>query len=278
MRDGDWITGIRGRTKDGSPFTEKARLVIGADGMRSLVARAVQAPEYNTKPPLQGTYFTYWSGVPMDGFEFYPRDYRAVYAWLTNDNLALIAVNWTGTDFPNVRTDISGHYLQVLVDCAPGLAERVRNGKREARWIGGTIPNVVRKPYGPGWALVGDAGLNVDPCTAAGISDAFRDAEFLVEAIDEGFSGRRPLDDALADYERRRNEVALPIYEFACENAPFAPPPPELVTLFNALRGNQPEINRFIGLFAQTVSVPEFFAPENIQHIIGAASHADTIE
>jgi 2-polyprenyl-6-methoxyphenol hydroxylase-like FAD-dependent oxidoreductase len=154
----------------------------------------------------------------------------------------------------------------------------VRNGKREARWIGGTIPNVVRKPYGPGWALVGDAGLNVAPCTAAGISDAFRDAEFLVEAIDEGFSGRRPLDDALADYERRRNEVALPIYELACENAPFAPPPPELVTLFNALRGNQPEINRFIGLFAQTVSVPEFFAPENIQHIIGAASHADTEE
>ena len=149
----------------------------------------------------------------MEGFEFYPRDYRAVYAWLTSDNLALIGVNWTGKDFSAVRADIEGHYLKVLDEGAPRLAERARDGTREERWIGGSIPNFICKPYGPGWALVGDAGLNVDPCTAAGISDAFRDAEFLAEAIDEGFSGRRPLDEALADYERRRNTVALPIYE-----------------------------------------------------------------
>jgi hypothetical protein len=111
---GDRITGIRGRTKAGSTIAEKGRLVVGADGRHSLVARSVQASEYNTKPPLQGTYLTYWSGVPMEGFEFYPRDYSAVYAWLTNENLALIGVNWTGKDFSAVRADIEGHYLKVL--------------------------------------------------------------------------------------------------------------------------------------------------------------------
>jgi flavin-dependent dehydrogenase len=273
VRGEERITGVRGRTRGGATVTEEARIVIGADGLHSLVARTVQAPEYNTRPPLQGTYFTYWSAVPMEHFEFYPRDYRAVYGWLTNDGLALIGVNWTAEDFPDVRADIERNYLQVLGSCAPGLAERVSQGKREERWIGGAVPNFCRRPYGPGWALVGDAGLHMDPCTAAGISNAFRDAEYLVEALDAGLSERQPLDEALADYERQRNDVAMPIYEFACQNAPFAPPPPEMVQLFNALRGNQPETDRFIGLFAQTVSVPEFFAPDNVQRIMAAASH-----
>jgi len=69
--------------------------------------------------------------------------------------------------------------------------------------------------------LVGDAGLHVDPCTAAVISEAFRDAEVLAEASDEGFSGRWPLDEALAAYERQRNTLARPIDEFACQNSPL---------------------------------------------------------
>ena len=97
--DSDRITGIRGRTKADSTVAEKGRLVVGADGRHSHVARSVQASKSNTKPPLQGTDFTYWSRVPMEGFECYPRGYRAVYAWLKNENLALIGVNWMGKDF-----------------------------------------------------------------------------------------------------------------------------------------------------------------------------------
>jgi 2-polyprenyl-6-methoxyphenol hydroxylase-like FAD-dependent oxidoreductase len=279
VRDGERVTGVRGRTRGSTAVTAEARIVIGADGMQSPVARAVQAPEYNVKPPLQGTYFTYWSGVPMHGLEFYPREYRGVYGFLSNDGLALIGVNWTARDFPDVRADIEGNYLRVLGMCAPDLAERVRHGKRAERWRGGTIANFCRRPYGSGWALVGDAGLTMDPCTAEGITNAFRDAEFLVEAIDDGFCGHRPLDVAFADYEQRRNDAAMPVYEFTCQLAPFAPPPPEILQLYNALHGNQTETECFLGLFAQTVSIPEFFAPENFQRIIGAASPgAPTIE
>jgi 2-polyprenyl-6-methoxyphenol hydroxylase-like FAD-dependent oxidoreductase len=126
----------------------------------------------------------------------------------------------TGNDFSTIRADLEGHSLKRLDEGAPRRAKRACDGKREERWIGGSIPNVLRKPYRPVWALVGDAGRHVAPSTAAGLSDAFRDAECLAEATDEGFSGRRPLDEALAAYARRRHTVALPCYEFACQNSP----------------------------------------------------------
>ena len=143
----------------------------------------------------------------MEGFEFYPRGYRAVYAWLRNENLARIGVNWMGKDFSAVRADIEGHYLKVLDEGTLRLAKRARDSRREEGWTGGSIPDFIRKPYGPSWALVGDAGLHVDPCTVAGKGDTFRDAKLLAEATDEGFSGRRPLNEALAAYERWRGRL-----------------------------------------------------------------------
>ena len=64
-------TGISGTDKNGATVRETARIVVGADGMNSLVARAVQAQEYNAKPRLQRTYFSYWSDVPSHAVEIY---------------------------------------------------------------------------------------------------------------------------------------------------------------------------------------------------------------
>jgi flavin-dependent dehydrogenase len=269
--DDGHVSGIRGRDKSGAKDDPRARLVIGADGLHSLVARAVKAPEYNAKPELMGGYFSYWSGVRLDGVHLCPGDYRFAFGWMTNDDLALVGVNWAIKDFHEVRHDIEGNFLRELSRLTPLLAEQVRAGKREAKWLGGTVRNFFRKPYGPGWALVGDAGYKKDPCTAAGITDAFRDAESLVQAIDQGLSGRRSLEEALADHQRRRDEIAMPIYEFTCEQAKYEPPSLEMQRLFHALRGNQEDTNRFFGLIAQTTSIPEFFAPQNIQRIIASA-------
>jgi 2-polyprenyl-6-methoxyphenol hydroxylase-like FAD-dependent oxidoreductase len=118
---------------------------------------------------------------------------------------------------------------------------------------------------------VGDAGYHKDPATAQGISDSFRDAELLTEAIDAGFSERQPLEEALAEYERQRNAAVLPMYEFTCQLANLdEPPPPEMQQLLTALYGNQIETNRFLGTWAGTVPIPEFFAPENMQRIMEA--------
>jgi 2-polyprenyl-6-methoxyphenol hydroxylase-like FAD-dependent oxidoreductase len=269
LMEGDRVTGIRGRTRNGTAVTETARLVIGADGLHSIVARAVRAPEYHAMPSLSCNYYSYWSGISIEGLELYPRDNRFIIAVPTNDGLTIINVLWSYGEFQQFRANIEGNHLKTL-ELAPGLAERVRSGQREERFVGtADVSNFLRKPYGLGWALVGDAGYHKDPVTAQGMTDAFRDAELLATAIDAGFSERRPLEEALAEYERQRNKAALPIYNLTCQLAALKPAPPGMQQLFSALRGNQFEIDRFFGTMAGTVPIAEFFNPDGLQPIIG---------
>jgi 2-polyprenyl-6-methoxyphenol hydroxylase-like FAD-dependent oxidoreductase len=121
------------------------------------------------------------------------------------------------------------------------------------------VPNVFRRPFGDGWALVGDAGYLKDPSTAQGISDALVHAEWLADAVDDGLSGRRPLSQVLAGYAQRRDGEVLPMYEFTCMLAPFAPPAQELVEVLGALPGDPDRMRQFFGVFGGTTSVPAFF-------------------
>ncbi|MGH9033580.1 MAG: NAD(P)/FAD-dependent oxidoreductase, partial [Acidimicrobiia bacterium] len=175
------VTGIRGHGKGGATVSEGARVVIGADGRHSLVARAVEPEQYNEKPPLLCGYYTYWSGLPMNGrFETYIRPDRGFAAWPTHDGLTLVIGGWPFAESNANKKDIEGNYLDML-ELAPAFADRVRAATREARFAGTAVSNFFRKPYGPGWALVGDAGYNKDFITAQGIHDAFRDAELCVD-------------------------------------------------------------------------------------------------
>jgi hypothetical protein len=133
------------------------------------------------------------------------------------------------------------------------------------------LPNFFRKPYGPGWALVGDAGYHKDPITARGISDAFRDAELLAEAIDAGFFGSHPLDETLAGYEQQRNEAARPAYEETCHVASFPTLPPRVYRLRAAIRGNQELCDLMAGINVGTVPGERFFGLESIQRIMSEA-------
>jgi flavin-dependent dehydrogenase len=268
------VTGIRGKDKGTRSVAETARIVLGADGQHSLLARAVQAATYHTKPALSCGYYTYFSGVPLDGGEIYSRDRRAIGVWPTNDGLILIYVAWPIAEFHTFRADIEGNFLRTL-ELAPSLAERVHQGKRAERLMGSAdFANFYRKPYGPGWALVGDAGYHKDPITGLGISDAFRDAELLADAIDAGFSGGQPMDTALASYEKRRNAASEPLYEFTTLLATFAPPMPEQHVLFEALQRNQQATNQFFGVLTGAVPYQEFFAPANLFRIMGAGGMA----
>jgi 2-polyprenyl-6-methoxyphenol hydroxylase-like FAD-dependent oxidoreductase len=264
------VTGIRGRSKDSASVTEKARIVIGADGRHSIVAKTVRPEMYHEKPAMSMGYYTYWEGVPVEGGEMVGRERRLMGAWPTNDGLLITYVAWPVGEFHAFRSDIEGNLLKTL-DSAGSLGERVRAGKRAERFFGtADLPNFFRKPYGPGWALAGDAGLIKDPITGQGIGDAFRDAELLADAIDAGFSGRQPLDEALAGYQRKRDDEALPMYEFTTQLATFAPPKVEEQLLFESLVGKQDLINRFLGMLTGAVPMKEFFSPGNLFKIMGA--------
>lgn len=276
--DGDRVSGVRGHHKNGGMVTEHARITIGADGMFSKVAQAVEAPAYKSGPALEGSWYAYYSGVPMQGWHLWLRQDRVIFAYNTNDNLSLIGVAFAAKDLPAVRSNIEQHHSAVIQEHAPDLWARMEKGKRESRYVGGAIPYHVRKPYGPGWALVGDAGYQKDPCTASGITDAFGSAEWLAEAIDAGFSGRQPLDQALAKYEQTRNDTELPYYELTTQLAALAPPPPEIAQLLEALRYNAQQRSRFFGVLAHTVPVTEFFSPENMQKIFAGTKSATAIQ
>lgn len=265
------VVGIRGGSKGGQAVSERAAVVVGADGRYSLVAEAVRPAEYHQKPPLLCGYYTYWSGLPMEGrFETYIRPHRGFAAAPTHDGLTLVIAGWPHSEFEAHKKDIEGAYLETL-QLAPDFAERVQRARREARFAGATLPNFFRKPYGAGWALVGDAGYNKDPITAQGILDAFRDAERCAAALDEVFSGDRPFDEAMGDYQRGRDEHVLPMYEFTCQLATLEPPPPEMQQLFRAIHGNQRAMDGFARMNAGTISPAEFFSPENVREIMSAA-------
>jgi flavin-dependent dehydrogenase len=274
ISDGTRITGIRGHRAGGPAVTESARIVIGADGLHSFVARAVQAETYDVRPATSCAYYTYWTGLSQAGVELYNLPNRMIGAGPTNDGASLVIIFWPIEAFHQVRSNIDASFFEAL-DLVPAFAERARAGKRAEPYRGSAdLRGFYRKPFGPGWGLAGDAGYHKNPITAQGITDAFRDAELLAAAIDAGFSGRTVLDDALADYERQRNEATMPLYEMTAEMATLQPPPLEQQQLIGALVGNQPQIDRFIGTIAGTASIPEFFAPENIGAIFANAQTA----
>src|SRR5581483_8530726 len=243
------VVGIRS-----GDIVERARVVVGADGRHSFVARAVRAPTYDERRGLACAYYTYWGGADGGDVELYPRDGRMVMGGAqTNDGLRVVIVFWPKEEFHAVRADVERSFLDALA-LAPPLAERLAAGERAERFYGiGDLPFYYRKPFGPGWALVGDAGYHKDPISAEGITDAFRDAELLAAALAAGFAGDRALDDALAGYERARNEASRPLYELTYDLAALAPPSPEQQALFAALRTDQEQTNRFFGTIAGTV-------------------------
>lgn len=268
------VTGIRGHDRGGAEITERAPMVIGADGHRSLVATAVAAPAYRQQPPLSCAYYAYFSDVPMEGFEVYGRERRAIGVAPTNDGQICVYTAWPRDEFHAYRADIEGNFFATL-DLVPKLGERVRAGRRTERFYGtADLPNFFRKPYGPGWALVGDAGYALDPITGQGIADAFRDAELLASALEAGDMGREPSMAALASYEKQRNAAAMPMFELTTQLASLTPMAEENQALFSSLRGHPDQIDRFFGVLTGSVPVASFFSPANLIRLLGPIGFA----
>jgi flavin-dependent dehydrogenase len=213
------VVGVRGGPH-GNEVEERARLVIGADGLHSTVARLVGPEEYDCKPSLTFGYYAYWSGLPDTGMHIYFfDDAHGVLVFPTNWGQTCIGVGGSSDGFHEFRKDIDGNYL-AIIDRIPELAPHVRAGKREGKYLGtADMPNYFRKPYGPGWALTGDAGYHRDFITGLGINDAFLQAELLAQAIDEAFSGRRSEEEAFACFEQERNRLVKPTYDITTKMA-----------------------------------------------------------
>jgi len=246
-------------------------VVVGADGRSSSVAKAVQPEQYNEKPAVSPAFYSYWSRVGSSGFEVAVRDRCGMAAFPTHDDLTLVIVGFPEDDFKAARGDVEGAFLRA-VDQVPALAERVRSGAREERFHAARdLGGYFRKPYGPGWALVGDAGYHLHPITAQGITDAFLDAERLSDALDAVFREKATYEAAMAAYQAARDEQVMPMYEMTFGLAQIdQPPPPEMQQLLGAIAGDQPAMDEFVSVQAGTLPIPDFFDPENIGRLMAA--------
>jgi 2-polyprenyl-6-methoxyphenol hydroxylase-like FAD-dependent oxidoreductase len=257
----DRITGVRGRAKNAT--TDRAitaNLVIGADGKHSTIARAVHARSYRARPTASAACYAYFADLPVKGGEVYTRPGRMVGLWPTDDDLTIVYLGVPASRFSAVRDEPG---FRSAVSEVADLGERLAAATLAEHLRATTdLPGLMRKPYGPGWALAGDAGLVMDPITGQGIGNALRDADALAQAILSDQSR------AFRDYHRRRDAARRPIYDLTARLASFRPDRAGEL-LFPILAENPAQVSRFLGVLTGTVAINDFFSPPNLRTIVG---------
>jgi flavin-dependent dehydrogenase len=273
LREDGRVVGICGRDATGATVEERAHIVIGADGAHSFVAREVGASTYNEVPATTVNIYSYFRGLDLDALELYVRPGRFLVATPTNDGLAFVNQTVPDHEADRYRGRMADAYAETIAE-VPHLADRLAQAERVERFRWAPPGDgFFRTPSGPGWALVGDAGYHLDPITAQGMLDAFRDAELLAGAVDRGLRGN--LSTELLGYQRERDTAAMPMYEHTATLANVeVPPPAEVQALIGMVAGNARQTSRFLGLIAGSVPIPEFFSPESLAAIETEAAQA----
>jgi 2-polyprenyl-6-methoxyphenol hydroxylase-like FAD-dependent oxidoreductase len=258
------VTGINGRRKSGARLQLDGHLVVGADGLHSTVARMVGAGTYAWQPPLTCVYYAYWSGVEPRRASFHPRPGRLVLVWPTNDDLTCVYVAWRHADFAHFRADVEGNFLATL-ELVAGLRERVSAGRRQTPFRGtADLPNQYRTSYGPGWALVGDAGHHKDPSTGMGMSDAFVSAELLAEAIDDALAGRRSQRAALAAYAQSRDAATANGLRLTLRTATLEPASDQVLRFYSVSAAHPELTTRVLGALGGSIPFEDVYSRQHI--------------
>ena len=218
------VTGVTLRDSADQTSVISARLVIGADGLRSRIARSVGARIIEQRPSDSSVTYSYVAGLDTEGFEFHLGERSFAGVFPTHDGEANVWMCLPGDGARVTSSDRERGYLSLLESAAPSLAERVASARITAPIRTALeLPNQVREAAGPGWALVGDAGAHRDPITGHGITDAFRDAELLARRAGHFLDGVLSEGDALAAYQFERNFALAPIFDLTWRIAQFPP-------------------------------------------------------
>lgn len=232
-----------------------ATMVIGADGVSSTVAKRVGAQPYHFGRHMSGVIYSRVRGLPIAGNHWYYVPGSSVGAIPTNNEETLIFVATTRERFlQRLRLDLAAGFEEVLRETAPSLAAAARDAVPGSFHGFAGYPAMFRPAWGPGWALVGDAGYFKDPITAHGITDALRDAELLARAVTRG------TDAALGEYQTVRDELSVPLFAITDEIASYVWDIPRVKALHQCL---SEEMNREVLHLVNggRVAVPPHDAP-----------------
>ena len=218
ITESGFVGGVTWR-EAGETHSAFGRAVVGADGIYSFVAKEVDAQAEESEPVNRAMYYAYYRGIePMEGpaAEFHYRENNLAYCFPTDDDLTLIAVSVPIDRFDEFKGDPEGRFLQEL-DTMTALGPRVRDAEREGPVRGtGNIPGYMRVPYGEGWALVGDAGMIMDPWSGQGIDQGSTHAVMLAQALGDYLSGNQNWKTAMSTYHEERNAFSKKTYRSTC--------------------------------------------------------------
>ncbi len=206
------VTGVVARTAD-DELTCTARMVIGADGTWSRTAQLVGSSPYRHHPATNAVTFAYYQGIDVAEvwFQFSPGVNAGIIP--TNDGHCCVFVGRHTRRLGAFRTDPETEFDRLLTAAGADLAQVVSTGVRATPFRGTNgLPGVVRQPWGPGWALAGDAGYTKDPISAHGISSALRDAELCARAVDRSLRSPHHTITAMTEYHQTRDDLSAPIF------------------------------------------------------------------
>ena len=198
-----------------------ARIVVGADGRNSTVARLVGARKYHVVPSERFAYWGFFEGVavgPEPELVFHHWDGRAVIGCFADSGLYQVVLVPDNRFLPAFRADLPGAFMEQAFACAP-IARKLEGSERIGKLFGIVrFESFFRESAGPGWALVGDAGHFKDPTPGQGMTDAFRQAAALAPVIAEAIRrSDEELDDGVAAWARWRDWDAFEHHWLACD-------------------------------------------------------------
>jgi flavin-dependent dehydrogenase len=206
------VAGVLGRDRAGTPIRVGAWLTVGADGIRSVVARRAGARTERVGTGSGAVVYGHWAGLEVAGYEWFYRPGGSAGLIPTNGGevcvFAGVSTDRFGREFPG---DMRAGYLRVLkeVTGADGRLAAAEAPRRLRAFPG--RPSFLRQAHGPGWALVGDAGYFLDPLSTHGMTDALRDAHLLAKAVGTVLHGRAETA-AFAAYQARRDQISGPMF------------------------------------------------------------------
>jgi flavin-dependent dehydrogenase len=215
------VGGVVGHDDRGHPLHVGARVVVGADGWRSRIARDVRAPIHDERARTNAVHYAYWSGLEDVGMELWYRTAGLMAGVFPTNGGACVWVNCRTGRVGEIREDVDRNYLRFIEEAAPDLRTRLACAARTSP-VRGTpgLPGVVRQPHGPGWVLVGDAGCIADPAGGHGITAALRDAELAARAIVTGLRDPSAADEAMRSFHVTRDR-SLALYDLSWAMASY---------------------------------------------------------
>ncbi|HJV14490.1 MAG TPA: NAD(P)/FAD-dependent oxidoreductase [Propionibacteriaceae bacterium] len=207
------VVGVRVRRRLGGSAGIQADLTVGADGVRSTVADQVDAPVEWRGVTASAFLYRYFHDLPTAGYEWFYGDHAAAGLIPTNDGTCVFVATTPAGLRTLRRSGAEQAFALLLASAAPALVNRIGAATPVSRlhgWAG--TPGYLRRCWGPGWALVGDAGYFKDPITTHGMTDALRDAELLADAVLDALSGA-PSAAPFTAYQHTRDRLSRQLFD-----------------------------------------------------------------